>query len=60
MNKIGIIVEGESDKEILKVIIGKIDDVNKVKENFIRFSIAGSKTKLFKELEQLHINELVR
>ncbi len=59
MNKIGIIVEGESDKEILKVIIGKIDDVNKVEENF-RFSIAGSKTKLFKELEQLHINELVR
>ncbi|MDI6730558.1 MAG: DUF4276 family protein [Candidatus Altarchaeum sp.] len=56
MNKIGIIVEGESDKEILKVIIDKL---SKEKDNF-RFSVAGGKKKLFEKLEQLHINELVR
>ncbi len=56
MNRTGIIVEGDSDKEILKVIIDKL---GKKEENF-RFSVAGGKTDLLKKLEKQHINYLVR
>lgn len=56
MNRIGIIVEGESDKEILEIII--FEKLNKNKDNF-RFLVAGGKTKLLKNLRQ-HINYLTR
>lgn len=58
MNRIGIIVEGDSDKEILKIII--FDKLCKKEDNF-RFSVAGGKTELLKnKLEKQHINYLVR